>query len=65
MEKISRHLIVNPNAGTRDLRDLGNSDYVDQAIVKLKEFGHLSIEPQGKGKQTIYRLLSPFTGGNV
>ena len=35
----------------RDLRKINNSGYVDQAIAKLAELGHIKIERNGPGRR--------------
>ena len=35
MEKISKALETDPNAGKRELRALGKAEYIDQAISAL------------------------------
>jgi hypothetical protein len=63
MGKISRHLQTNPSASARELRDLGNSDYVDQAIRQLEKLACLKVTKAGRGKPTHYQLLKPYQEG--
>jgi hypothetical protein len=54
MAKIESHLRLNREANKTELRDLGNSDYVDKAIKALMQDGRLSKQKQGNSH--IYAL---------
>jgi AAA domain len=60
MEKVSRCLVINPNASLRDLRALGKSQFVDQAIAKLEEIGCLDVIKAVPGRATKFNLLKEF-----
>lgn len=60
MERVSRHLEGHPYATTRDLRGLGKSQAIDQAIKELEVAGHISVSKVGPGKPTSYALISPY-----
>jgi hypothetical protein len=64
MEKIRRRLTIDPSASLRDLRSLGNSDYVDQAIVKLEELGYVRVIRRGQRRATSFELLKVFVPDN-
>jgi hypothetical protein len=59
MEKISRHLELYPGATKRDLRGLGNSKYVDNAVAALVEKGHESID-KGTGNALHHHIVAPY-----
>lgn len=54
MAKIESHLRLHREANKTELRDLGNSDYVDKAINALMQDGRLS--KQRRGNSHIYAL---------
>ena len=58
MEKISRFIEQAGDASKRDLRGLGKHEYVDQAVCKLVELGHLGIER--KGQTALHKIIKPF-----
>jgi AAA domain len=58
MAKVCAHLGKFPDACLRDLRGLGKSQYVDQAIEFLVEEGFLSKSPEGR--QTRFTVIKPF-----
>ena len=58
MDKVYAHLKKNPDASHTDLRGLGKSQYVDQAIECLIEEGFLSKSP--KGRQVRFTVLKPY-----
>lgn len=59
MEKVSRHVELYPGANKSDLRSLGNSEYVDQAIARLVEHGHLRIE-RGPRNAHLHHSVTPY-----
>jgi hypothetical protein len=62
MEKISRYLEENPDAGSKDVRDNINyrGETVDGSITRLEQEGYLIKHKGGKGKKTRYQLLKPY-----
>lgn len=60
MEKISRRLETMPDSTKRDLRTLGKSQFVEIALSKLVEFGHVKVTNHGAGKPTHFELVKPF-----
>jgi len=60
MEKVSRRLETFPDSSTRDLRGLGKSQFVDDAISELVQRGHLEVSKATAGKRSSYRLISSY-----
>jgi len=58
MTKICRHLKLSPNASKNDLRALGKSQYVDQAIEELAKGGHIKIGSEGQ--RHTFTVLEPY-----
>jgi hypothetical protein len=58
MEKISRFLEDNGPQTKGTLRGLGNSGYVDNAVTRLIEGGHLTIGRQGAAH--LHKIVKPY-----
>lgn len=58
MEKVSRFIEDNGPQTKGTLRGLGNSGYVDKAVTKLIEGGHLAIEKQGAAH--LHKIVKPY-----
>lgn len=59
MEKVSQHLELYPGATKTDLRQLGNASYVDQAIRRLVDLGHVRIE-RGSRNAHLHHVVTPY-----
>jgi hypothetical protein len=58
MGKICKHLEISPDASQNDLRKLGKSQYVDQAIHELHARAHIGIGSKGQRKTfTVFGAL--------
>ena len=61
MNNIITALTDNPEMGKRDLRKIGSSRYVDQAIELLIEEGRLECHREGPGKSSKFTILKPIS----
>jgi hypothetical protein len=62
MEKVSRFLEINPDAGSKDVRDMGGfqAQRIDQAIRHLEEAGFIKKESGGPRNKTRFKVLRPY-----
>jgi len=65
MGKVVEHLKSNPEATKRDLRKLGNSNYIDKAIECLVDDGSLQIESEGAGRRQKFVVIDAETEADL
>lgn len=58
MQKISRYIEDHGEQTKSALRGLGNHTYVDQAISRLIELGHMSVENRGAAR--LHKIVNPY-----
>ena len=58
MEKVSRRCELYPGTSKRELRELGKSEWVDQAVSRLIDLGHLEVTKVGSAHK--HTSISPY-----